>query len=1200
MERFKKIFAAGVIFVTVLSMSVVVAPAGATASAGDLIKMAGLSSVYYLAADGKRYVFPNESTYFSWYSDFSGVVTIPQSELESYPLGANVTVRPGTKLVKITTNPKVYAVIANGNLLAIPDEATAAALYGANWNKRIIDVSDAFFTNYTISSSVVSATAYPAGSLVKFGTEADVFYINADGTASKITTEAAFTANRFKWADVISATIAKPSTSTDIAAAIGTLTDTSSGAGGTADAGTGLTVALASDTPAAATVITNTTATTGNGQAYVPFSKVNFTAAADGDVKVTNLKFKRTGISADADVESLYLYDGATRLTAEASISSNIATFNNANGLFTVTKGTTKSITLRGDMLFSATSGKTIGFNVVAATDVTTNGATVSGSFPIAGNLMSTANATDLGKLVVTNNFPEAAQTVDPDSVEAEVAKFNFVGSEQALSVEKIVFTEIGSVQTDDLANFKLLDPGGAVIGEVAAMNSSYEVIFDLSAAPYQMTKGVTKILSLRADIVKGSTRTFYFSVQNKYDILVKDTSYNVYVEPYSAGSFAVAAPAVTATSIFTINSGSLSINRTTTAPTGNVTLDGTNIVVGEWDFRASGEDMKVKDLSIVATTSAYGGLDNAKVYVNGAQVGSTKDLSAAAAAVTTWGFGSSFVVTAGTTAKVQVIADIKTSTSTSYSNADTVKVSVASSASNIQKMTSLGYQAAIAAVDGTAAVLTISAAALSVSKYSGYGNQTVIAGSNNVRLGSFILAAGSAEGVNVSSITVTLSADEYATVTNMYLKDNATGATLGTAKNVPGLSNIYSMSPNIALAANGSKLIDLYANVIASSNAGSWIAKIDASGSGIVTGGSVASVVASQDLQTMTVAANGTLTVTNGSMPDAAIVLAGSTGNYVAEYQFSAVNEGFTVDKLKLKVTNNFATSTSGVSLSYKDKAGATKTADGVFITGTEANATATFTGLTMYVPADSDANLKVYISLTSTAYGATSGANSAITLDANEGFNATGDSGTVDTDSPATDKASNSFYVRKTKPTFAKQTLTGAPSTGNSLFKFTVVADNAGNIEIKQLGFTVTTNGMDVTSLYLYDTNAGVQLTDTPIVMTTTGESVKLVVGRAAGTAGAASDDDIITVSSSDSPVKTFEVRGTVSNYTSADSDSMTLKFKQDTTATSTASAATTIAQNNYNVWTDRSASGHATTTTDWTGGYLLKDMTQLQQLP
>jgi len=1195
MERFKKIFIVSMMFVTVLSMSVVVAPAGATASAGDLIKQAGLSTVYYLAADGKRYVFPSESTYFSWYSDFSGVVTIPQAELESYPLGANVTVRPGTKLVKITTNPKVYAVTSGGNLLAIPDEATATTLYGANWAKRVIDVSDAFFTNYKISTGTASATAYPAGSLVKFGTSADTFYINADGTASKIATEAAFTANRFKWADVITATIAKPTEGAQIAAAIGTLTDTSSGAGGTANAGTGVTIALASDTPASATVITNTAAA-GNGQAAVSFTKVNFTAAADGDVKVTNLKFKRTGISADADVESLYLYDGATRLTAEASVSSNYVTFNNASGLFTVAKGTTKAITLKGDMLYSATSGKTIGFSLVAATDVTTNGAAVSGSFPMAGNLMSTANATDLGKLIVTVTAPTSAQTVDPDTKEAEVAKFQFAGSEQALSVEKIVLTEIGSVQKDDLANFKLLDPAGAIVGTVASMTDSYEVIFDLSAKPYAMAKGTSKILSLRADVVKGSTRTFYFSIQNKYDILVKDTSYNVYVEPYSAGSWAVVAPTTPATNKYTINSGSLSINRSTTAPTGNVTLDGTNVVVGEWDFRASGEDMKVKDLTVKANTNSYGGLDNGKIYVDGSQIGSTKDLTEDGDVIT-WGFGSSFVVKAGVTAKVKIIADMKTTTSTSYTGSPTFQVSIAAGASGIQRVSSLTYQDAITAVNGTAATLTMSAAGLTVSKYSGYGNQTIVAGTNAVRLGSFVITAGSSESVNVSSITVALSTDEAATVTNMYLKDSS-GASLGEAKNVPGTSNIYSLSPNIALAANASKQFDLYGNVKSNSNVGPWDASMTADGSGMVTGNAVSATA--QIIQTMTIAGNGTLTVVNGSMPDAAIVLAGSTGNYVAEYQFSAVNEGFTVDKVALKVGSNFATSTAAVSVSYKDKAGVTKTTDGMFIAGTEPNATATFTGLTMYVPANSDATLKVYVSLTSIASGAASGANSAITLDANEGFNATGDSGTVDTDSPASDRASNIFYVRKSKPTFAKQTLTGAPSTGNALYKFTVQADNAGNIEIKQLGFTVTTNGCNVTSLYLYKPSSSTQITDTgweksPLI---TGGPVTLIVGTN-------NDSDVLTIGTT---AETYEVRGIVTGYESSNADSVALKFTLDTSHVANATAETIGADNNAatanenNVWSDRSgvAGVHTTGTADWTNGYLLKDMGQLQQLP
>ena len=203
MNKLRKTFTIGVMAVTVLSMSVVVVPnTGAAATAGDLIKMDGLSSVYYLGANSKRYVFPNESTYFSWYNDFSSVVTIPQSELESYSLGANVVIRPGTKLVKITTDPKVYAVEDDGVLTWVPDETTASTLYGADWAGRVIDVPDAFFTNYTVSDTDVSSAAYPQGSLVKLPDSADVYYINADGTAQKIANEVAMTANRFNWDNV--------------------------------------------------------------------------------------------------------------------------------------------------------------------------------------------------------------------------------------------------------------------------------------------------------------------------------------------------------------------------------------------------------------------------------------------------------------------------------------------------------------------------------------------------------------------------------------------------------------------------------------------------------------------------------------------------------------------------------------------------------------------------------------------------------------------------------------------------------------------------------------------------------------------------------------------------------------------------------------------------------------------------------------
>lgn len=137
-----------------LAPSVQAAPA-----AGSLVKASG-PAVYYAAADGKRYVFPDEKTYFTWYADFNGIVTISDAELAALPIGGNVRYRPGSKLLKITSDPKVYAVGANGALRGLADEATARALYGADWAKQVNDLSDAFFINYPQGGAITSAADY--------------------------------------------------------------------------------------------------------------------------------------------------------------------------------------------------------------------------------------------------------------------------------------------------------------------------------------------------------------------------------------------------------------------------------------------------------------------------------------------------------------------------------------------------------------------------------------------------------------------------------------------------------------------------------------------------------------------------------------------------------------------------------------------------------------------------------------------------------------------------------------------------------------------------------------------------------------------------------------------------------------------------------------------------------------------------------
>ncbi len=134
------------------------------ATINTVIRGQSVDTVYWYANDGKRYVFPNPATYFTWYPSFSNVQMISDSELATISLGGNVTYHPGAKLVKITTDPKVYAVSRGGILRHVTSETLAIQLYGVNWAKQVNDVPDSYFANYTIGAPIYSTSEYNANS----------------------------------------------------------------------------------------------------------------------------------------------------------------------------------------------------------------------------------------------------------------------------------------------------------------------------------------------------------------------------------------------------------------------------------------------------------------------------------------------------------------------------------------------------------------------------------------------------------------------------------------------------------------------------------------------------------------------------------------------------------------------------------------------------------------------------------------------------------------------------------------------------------------------------------------------------------------------------------------------------------------------------------------------------------------------------
>lgn len=121
---------------------------------GENFKAPSFSSVYRLAGDGSRNVFMNAITYFTWEDSFAQIETVADTALSDYALGGIVLPKAGVVLVKIQSDPRVYALENTSDpytpaLREIPSEEMAIALYGEAWADYVIDIEPTYFARFS-------------------------------------------------------------------------------------------------------------------------------------------------------------------------------------------------------------------------------------------------------------------------------------------------------------------------------------------------------------------------------------------------------------------------------------------------------------------------------------------------------------------------------------------------------------------------------------------------------------------------------------------------------------------------------------------------------------------------------------------------------------------------------------------------------------------------------------------------------------------------------------------------------------------------------------------------------------------------------------------------------------------------------------------------------------------------------------------
>lgn len=857
-----------------MGLSLLIAPLAARAAlppAGSLIK-GSLPAVYYYGTDNKRYVFPNEKTYKTWYSGFSGVTTVTDAELASLAIGGNATYRPGVKMVKITTDPKVYAVGAGGTLRHVATEAIASALYGASWASMVEDVPDAFFVNYTIGAALNAAADW------------------------------------------------SPAAATAAATNIGV----DKGLGG---------AAAAPAVPAGPAVLT---ASDGGspGNATIPYlatdvimAKVKFM----GTGTVSSMRVTRTGLARDADVTGIKLFDGTTQLgTTQTLNSAHQASF---TGLSIAVAGE-KTLTIAAD-ISNVNAGDILQLGLEAGGDVTLSSGSVGGTFPLRGGQMTLSSvAIGTATLFRGPDMPTSDTQINPDQTDFRFTQVRIqAGSAEDLTVRQIMAIQSGTATAADIKDIKLVnDTAGTTLATIATLPANGRVVFDNLSVPIK--KGEDVRLSVRASMSGGASsgRTVGFDFHDgvAYTVRVVGNTFGFGVTPTRNDFCTTTGVAGGACQVQTVSQGNLRVTRASSSPsTGNIAQGGTQIPLVAVEYTVTGEEVRMTsqnwDFTLVTLTCAQ--LTSVTLYnAGGNVVAGPQDC-----ANNTVTFTDSMTLPVGTNAYT-----MKGNIAQAATGGGTVATTLDVSEFTVRGVQSGKTTTVNTTTDVAGNTLTVQAAALTATTGATPIAGSVVSGVRGFTFSNIILdASGGGEDVKVSALTVTdatgasalpldlvnweLWGDSDTSDSNDAVArietTNSTAAATATA-NTAGIDStvIFTLKTPLRIAKSKSSTLMVKADLIAGATTGTTTAfahqvnlnaAADITSTGWITGTAIAETIGGAG-QTQIARATGTLKVELAAdTATAGPIVAGSTGVSAVKYKLTSAFEDVDITRIPLYIAN-------------------------------------------------------------------------------------------------------------------------------------------------------------------------------------------------------------------------------------------------------------------------------------------------------
>lgn len=368
-----------------------------------------------------------------------------------------------------------------------------------------------------------------------------------------------------------------------------------------------------------------------------------------------------------------------------------------------------------------------------------------------------------------------------------------------------------GTAADSAFTNFTLYVDNVAV-ANASSLDVNGDINFDLNTSPIDLAVGSHQMVAKGTVSRTAAGSNARFTLQNDSKIVLEDgllSGYSV-IATTNNGS-----PANNLQSgLLSLNAGSMHSLNSISNPISDITAGAVNYPIATFRTVVKGDDLNVSNLSfrvnatdMVTEDSSNITLQNVTLYVNGVVIGTPQSII----------FGNNFTYNNFSlplgTSTIELRANMSTAGSVRYTGGS-LSTSVIGGSLNAVSANAGNHVSTLSATGQTFAVVNADALLTSDPSNASFSTSSNL---TSVRLGKFLLKAGTLEGLSVSGMRVNLTGELANKVANLVVKDENDDV----VANVSSAGEINNISYSTSMNINEQKAFTLYIDIMASAVTG-------------------------------------------------------------------------------------------------------------------------------------------------------------------------------------------------------------------------------------------------------------------------------------------------------------------------------------------------------------------------------------------